>query len=117
MTQVDASAVVEGIILPHDDLHYDNSYNAIWESEISIFDQGWIVEIAIPFSMLKFRKSDEYIWGVNFTRYIHRKNELIIPNNASGSPALFKKFENIVAPNNNANNLAANKDASLKTLR
>ena len=44
-------------------------------------------------------------------------NELIIPNNASGNPALFKKFENIVAPNNNANSLAAKTEASLKTLR
>ena len=39
----------------------------------------------------------------------------IIESNASGRPALFKKLENIVAPNNNANNFAAKTLASLKT--
>ena len=51
------------------------------------------------------------------TAIADRSKELIIPSNASGKPALFKKFENIVAPNNNANNLAARTDASLKTLK
>ena len=51
------------------------------------------------------------------TAIAERSKELIIPSNASGKPALFKKFENIVAPNNNANSLAARTDASLKTLK
>ena len=51
------------------------------------------------------------------TAIADRSKELIIPSNASGKPALFKKFENIVAPNNNANSLAARTDASLKTLK
>ena len=42
---------------------------------------------------------------------------MIIPNKASGNPALLRKLENIVAPNNNAKSFAAKTDASLKTLK
>ena len=37
--------------------------------------QGWTVEMKIPFNQIRFSKKDEYVWGVNFTRVIKRKNE------------------------------------------
>jgi hypothetical protein len=48
----------------------DMSWNAVWNSAVSITDKGWIVEMAIPYSALRFPKKDEQIWGITFIRDI-----------------------------------------------
>jgi hypothetical protein len=37
--------------------------------------QGWTATIAIPFSTLNFMQSNDVTWGINFKRFIRRKNE------------------------------------------
>ncbi len=37
--------------------------------------QGWTATVAIPFSTLNFMQSRDVIWGINFKRFIRRKNE------------------------------------------
>lgn len=61
---------------------YDNSRtsNTEWEGimyvETSKNDDGWSVEIGIPFSTLRFDPSrPEQEWGVNFVRRVRRRNE------------------------------------------
>jgi hypothetical protein len=54
----------------------DNSWDAIWFSEVSITDEGWIVEIRIPYSQLRF-SADNETWGVHFTRRIARSGEIL----------------------------------------
>jgi hypothetical protein len=50
------------------------SWDAIWESDGRITDEGYIVEMAIPFSSLKFpRKVGEQIWGFDAVRSYPRK--------------------------------------------
>jgi len=45
------------------------SWDAIWESDGRITEEGYIVEMAIPFSSLKFpRKEGEQIWGFDAVR-------------------------------------------------
>jgi hypothetical protein len=54
----------------------NNDWNAVWECRTSIDDQGWYVEIAVPLSQLRFKKSvGETTWGLNVARSIVRKNE------------------------------------------
>jgi len=48
----------------------DSSWNAIWESAVSVHDQGWTVEMRIPLSMLRFPDSEVQTWGIHFTRRI-----------------------------------------------
>ncbi|MBT3268567.1 carbohydrate binding family 9 domain-containing protein [Candidatus Poribacteria bacterium] len=55
-----------------DDLNGD--WDCIWETGAYIHDEGWNVEIAIPFSQLRFLEADEMTWGVNFGRNISRLN-------------------------------------------
>jgi hypothetical protein len=50
----------------------DYSWNAVWESNVQLVENGWIVEIKIPYSALRFTNDKEQIWSVNFHRY-HRK--------------------------------------------
>ena len=55
-------------------INYD--WNIVWENETSIDDRGWYVELAIPFSQLRFRTTiGEATWGLNVCRIIMRKNE------------------------------------------
>lgn len=54
----------------------DRNWNAVWESAVNIDSLGWIVEMKIPYSALRFSKSNSPIWGVNFSRLIKRYNEV-----------------------------------------
>jgi hypothetical protein len=54
----------------------DRNWNAVWESSVSIDSLGWIVEMKIPYSALRFSKGDNQVWGINFSRLIKRRNEL-----------------------------------------
>lgn len=53
----------------------DRSWNAVWQSSVRIADEGWIVELKIPFSALRFSSKIEGNWGINFRRLIKRYNE------------------------------------------
>jgi len=50
------------------DVNWDN----IWHSEISVSENYWEIEMAIPFSSLKFNKNNE--WGINFIRNDMKRN-------------------------------------------
>lgn len=53
----------------------DINWDAVWKSDITINDDGWIVEIEIPYSALRFPKKDIQEWGINFWRDIRRLDE------------------------------------------
>jgi hypothetical protein len=49
------------------------TWDTIWDSEGRITDDGWIVEMAIPFSSLRFQRTDgEQTWGVGAGRKYSR---------------------------------------------
>lgn len=53
----------------------DASWDAIWSSEVRITSTGWVVEIAIPYSMLRFPQAQSQTWGIHFSRHIPRLGE------------------------------------------
>lgn len=53
----------------------DLNWDAVWESAVNITDKGWVVEMEIPYSALRFSKAEEQTWAVNFYRGIIRKQE------------------------------------------
>jgi len=53
----------------------DPGWDGVWTSEGRITKQGWTATVAIPFSTLNFMQSRDVIWGINFKRFIRRKNE------------------------------------------
>jgi len=59
-----------------DGTHINFDWDGIWHVKTQITEQGWQVEMAIPFKTLRFREGDDQIWGVNFVRHIRRKNEV-----------------------------------------
>lgn len=53
----------------------DLTFDAVWESAVSIVKNGWIVEIRIPYSAIRFPKKEEQTWGIQFARLIRRTRE------------------------------------------
>src|SRR5712671_7078685 len=53
----------------------DPGWDGVWTSEARLTRRGWTATIAIPFSTLNFMRSNDVIWGINFKRFIRRKNE------------------------------------------
>ncbi|MCE5344725.1 MAG: carbohydrate binding family 9 domain-containing protein [Bacteroidales bacterium] len=58
---------------------YNMSWNTYWDVKTTITDQGWFVEMRIPFSSLRFKATDGKItMGFLVNRWIPRKNEMIV---------------------------------------
>ena len=53
----------------------NQAWDAIWTCRTKINDDHWTAEIGIPFSQLRFSKSDEMTWGLNLGRSLMRNQE------------------------------------------
>ena len=53
----------------------NQAWDAIWTCHTKINDDHWTAEIGIPFSQLRFSKSDEMTWGLNLGRSLMRNQE------------------------------------------
>ena len=53
----------------------DPSFNAVWESDVSLMEDGWIVEMMIPYYAIRFPKGDSQTWRVQFEREIRRSRK------------------------------------------
>jgi hypothetical protein len=67
-TQFDALISDEGRV-------NDPNWDGIWKSNARVVPDGWTATIAIPFSTLNFKTSKNVAIGINFRRFIRRKNE------------------------------------------
>ncbi len=52
----------------------DFSWNAVWNSAVKIVNDGWIVEVKIPYSALRFSKKHLDTWGIQFHRRFRKDN-------------------------------------------
>ena len=50
----------------------DFNWDGIWDSEVSVTNFGWVVEMKIPYAALRFSKATKQTWGLNFKRIIKR---------------------------------------------
>jgi len=53
----------------------DSSWDPIWDLAVSVDEAGWVVEMRIPFSQLRFGRDAEQVWGVQVERSINRNQE------------------------------------------
>ncbi|WP_369014385.1 DUF5916 domain-containing protein [Flavobacterium anhuiense] len=67
-----SAADVQGDCIMTDANGEDYSWDAVWISKAAIADNGWIVEMKIPYSALRFSGENKQIWGINFFREIKR---------------------------------------------
>jgi len=57
---------------------FNKSWNGVWDVAVERNDEGWFVEMVIPFSTLKFKKDSSLVWGINFERNIRRTKEQLL---------------------------------------
>lgn len=91
---------VQRDILFYDDTSEDVLWNAVWEAQTQVTEDGWTAEIKIPLSQLRFSTdSDELAWGINFQRRIARKQETAFwsptSQNESGIVSRFGRLSGI----------------------
>jgi len=53
----------------------NKNWNGIWYNASTVDQDGWHLEIAIPFKTLRFTKDEIQEWGINFERRVRRKSE------------------------------------------
>jgi hypothetical protein len=85
--EISAAGVQRDAIISNDEFT-DYSWDGVWESAVSVDDSGWSAELRIPFSQLRFNEGVGGLWGINASRFIHRKNETswlqLVPKKESG---------------------------------
>lgn len=50
----------------------DFGWNAVWDSKVKINDDGWVVEMEIPYRCLRFSNQELQTWGIQFHRQFRR---------------------------------------------
>lgn len=70
-----ASGVKVDILQYNDAQSEDKSWDPVWDVQTRLTEEGWIAEIRIPFSILRFPDRQEHEWGIQFLRRISRKQE------------------------------------------
>jgi hypothetical protein len=56
---------------------FDRNFDTYFITEANIDEQGYTVEMAIPFKSLRFPNTPNQVWGLQIMRNIQRKNEEI----------------------------------------
>src|SRR5262249_4943578 len=72
MFEVSAAGAQRDALI-YNDASLDYSWDAVWDSAVSIDERSWTAELRIPLSQLRAASSDA--WGINVARYIRRRNE------------------------------------------
>ncbi|HUP46360.1 MAG TPA: DUF5916 domain-containing protein [Thermoanaerobaculia bacterium] len=81
----------------YNDIGEDSSWDGVWQSATGIVPDGWIAEIRVPFSQLRFPDRDVHVWGLNVTRRTLRLNETVrIVNTRKGETGFVSHFADIV---------------------
>jgi len=74
----------------------DDTWDPVWFTDAKIYDWGWAAEMRIPLTQLRFRISDEGVWGLEVFRRLFRSQEMSawqhIDRNASGMVHNFGKL-------------------------
>src|SRR5437764_3006724 len=50
----------------------NRDWDGVWDVASRITDDGWVAEISIPTTTLRFLPTDDQTWGINFMRTIRR---------------------------------------------
>ncbi len=87
----------------HSDNQEDAAWDAVWESDVTVDDHGWTVEMRIPWSQIRYEPSqDPQTWGVNFVRWRVEAGErtyyALIPRSRHGKVSFFRPMEGVRVP-------------------
>jgi hypothetical protein len=85
---ISSSGVKYDFMITNDGQNEDESWDPNWWSKTSINNEGWIAEMKIPFSQVRFENNSGDVWGLEMARVLYRKQETTfwqhIPKDAPG---------------------------------
>ena len=79
--------------LPDENRNLNFDFDLVWNVRSRRFDEGWTVEMAVPFKSIRYPPGREQTWGFNVLRMERRINEasFLSPVPASyGAPGFSK---------------------------
>ncbi|HEY2322179.1 MAG TPA: DUF5916 domain-containing protein [Thermoanaerobaculia bacterium] len=86
----------QGDTVLYNDIGEDPSWDGVWESAVKTVPDGWIAEVRIPFSQLRFPDREHQVWGINITRRTVRLQETVrIVNTPKGSIGFVSHFADV----------------------
>lgn len=100
--QVSAAGVERDAYL-YADNREDESWDAVWESEVRIDGDGWTAELRIPWSQIRYAPSRQpQTWGINFVRWrtaaAERLYYALVPRSQHGRVSFFRPLEGVRVP-------------------
>lgn len=85
---VSSAGVKYDLMFSNDGQNEDESWDPNWWVKTSINQEGWIAEMKIPFSQVRFEKNSGDVWGFDMARILYRNDETSfwqhIPRDAPG---------------------------------
>ena len=76
------------LLLSNEGRSYNSDWDCNWVSRTGRTANKWTAEVAIPFNQLRFKQTDDMVWGINLSRYKARKNhamQLVVGEQSSST--------------------------------
>ncbi|SMO92786.1 DUF5916 domain-containing protein [Gracilimonas mengyeensis] len=61
--------------ITNDGDNWDTTWDPLWDLSTSIDNEGWIAEMRIPLTQLRFNANAQQVWGIQLTRRLYRNEE------------------------------------------
>lgn len=78
---------------------WDDSWDPVWFGASTIDEQGWLAEMRIPLSQLRFSGEEGQVWGIQVQRRLYRRDERSgwqhIHRNSPGWVSLFGELRGL----------------------
>jgi len=74
----------------------DRNWSAVWKSATKILDNGWSVEMKIPYATLRFSNEEVQTWGIQFGRKIINQNSQYSWNHIDNTVGKWTQYDGIL---------------------
>lgn len=96
---VSSAGVKYDLMFTNDGQNEDETWDPNWWVKTSMNKEGWVAEMKIPFSQVRFEKNSGDVWGLELARVLYRRNETCfwqhIPKEAPGLVHLFGELSGL----------------------
>ena len=74
----------------------DRNWSAVWKSATKILDNGWSVEMKIPYAALRFSNEEIQTWGIQFGRKLINQNSQYSWNHIDNTIGRWTQYDGIL---------------------
>ncbi|WP_347174557.1 DUF5916 domain-containing protein [Polaribacter uvawellassae] len=74
----------------------DSNWSAVWKSAIKTLDNGWSLEIKIPYSALRFSNQEVQTWGIQFGRKLINQNAQYTWNHIDNTKGIWTQYDGLL---------------------